>query len=235
MNDSNSGGGSSRSPGAGRQRDGASDFQQAVEKLEAALHQLVDTARDQLSDRATAFIEETTATLEREFGRGTGPDRPAAGRRRHGHGHRARDRATEDGIPSRSRRLYRDPGRAKIGGVCAGIARYYGIETWVVRCAAVTGLIFVPQFVFPAYWIAYFLMGLPPREPASGSNGRARDDHSSPAPELGSKLSPRRSLRNIQADLTQIELKLRRMETHVVSGQYELQKELNKIDEVGRG
>jgi phage shock protein C len=143
--------------------------------------------------------------------------------------------AAEDGIPSRSRRLYRDPGRAKIGGVCAGIAGYYGIETWVVRCAAVTGLIFVPQFVFPAYWVAYFLMGLPPREPASDGNGRARDDHSSPAPELGSKLSPRRSLRNIQADLTQIELKLRRMETHVVSGQYELQKELNKIDEGGRG
>ena len=146
-----------------------------------------------------------------------------------------RDSATADDIPSRSRRLYRDPVRAKIGGVCAGIARYYGIETWVVRCAAVTGLIFVPQFVFPAYWIAYFLMDMPPRDTAPGNNGRGRDDHSSPAPELGSKLSPRRSLRNIQADLTQIELKLRRMETHVVSGQYELQKELNKIDGGVRG
>ncbi len=118
--------------------------------------------------------------------------------------------------------------------MCAGIARYYGIETWVVRCAAVTGLIFVPQFVFPAYWIAYFLMDLPPRESAPDDRRPGRDDHSSPAPELGTNLSPRRSLRNIQADLTQIELKLRRMETHVVSGQYELQKELNKFDEAGR-
>ncbi len=166
MNDSNAGGGSSRTPGAGSRRAESSDFQQAVEKLEAALHQLVDSARDQLSDKATAFIEETTITLEREFGRGTRSDRPAGGRRRQHHRHRARDRAVDDIIPSRSRRLYRDPVRAKIGGVCAGIARYYGIETWVVRCAAVTGLIFVPQFVFPAYWIAYFLMDLPPRESA---------------------------------------------------------------------
>lgn len=235
MNDSNSGGGSSGSTGPGSRRGGSSEFQQAVEKLEAAVHELVDTAKDQLSDRATAFIEETTRTLEREFGRNAGAERPAAEGRRHHRRHRARLGGASSSIPSRSRRLYRDPQRAKIGGVCAGIARYYGIETWVVRCAAVTGLIFVPQFVFPAYWIAYFLMDLPPRESAPDDRRPGRDDHSSPAPELGTNLSPRRSLRNIQADLTQIELKLRRMETHVVSGQYELQKELNKIDEAGRG
>ncbi len=235
MNDSNAGGGSSGSTGPGSRRTGSSEFQEAVERLEAAVHQLVDTAKDQLSDRATAFIEETTVTLEREFGRNSGSERSARGTRRRHDGHRARHRGSSNGVLSRSRRLYRDPERAKIGGVCAGIARYYGIETWVVRCAAVTGLIFVPQFVFPAYWIAYFLMDLPPREPASGDSRSTWDDHSSPAPELGAKLSPRRSLRNIQADLTQIELKLRRMESHVVSGQYELQKELNKIDGGGSG
>ena len=56
-------------------------------------------------------------------------------------------------------------------------------------------------------------------------------DHTSPAPELGLKLAPRRSLRNVQADLDQAELRLRRMESHVTSGQYELQKELHKIDD----
>jgi phage shock protein C len=235
MNDSNADGGSSGSSGAGSRRAESSEFQQAVDKLEAAVHELLDSAKGQFSDRATAFIEETTRTLEREFGRSAGSERSEGGTRRHHHRHRSRHRRIDNGIPSRSRRLYRDPERAKIGGVCAGIARYYGIETWVVRCAAVTGLIFVPQIVFLAYWIAYFVMGLPPRESAPGNEWQSRDDHSSPAPELGAKLSPRRSLRNIQADLTQIELKLRRMETHVVSGQYELQKELNKIDEGGRG
>ena len=44
------------------------------------------------------------------------------------------------------------------------------------------------------------------------------------------QISPRRNLRDAQADLDQLELKLRRMETHVTSGQYELQRELNRID-----
>ena len=34
----------------------------------------------------------------------------------------------------------------------------------------------------------------------------------------------------MQYAMDQIELKLRRMETHVTSGQYELQRELKKLD-----
>jgi phage shock protein C len=140
-------------------------------------------------------------------------------------------------LPPRTRRLYRDPRRGKIGGVCAGIAAYYGVEPWVVRCIAVTGLLFFPSIVFPAYWIAYFLMDRPPADdgvPRRGSRGeggaRYPSNHSSPAPEFGSRLSPRNSLRDVQADLAEAELRLRRMERHVTSGQYELRRELNKID-----
>lgn len=215
----------SRDPGRRAKR---SEFQQAVERLEKAVHDLVGSATNEFSDRATAFLNETTSKLEREFSRDD--NRPVAAARRM----RARRRArrSNDRRP-RSRRLYRDPAHAKIGGVCAGIANYYGMETWVIRCMAVTGLCFLGQIVFPAYWIAYFVMEKPPK----GQNAkRSRDrsepiDHSSPAPELGMRLSPRRSLRNVQADLSETELRLRRMETHVTSGQYELQKELNKIDQ----
>ena len=42
--------------------------------------------------------------------------------------------------------------------------------------------------------------------------------------------NPRRNLRNVQADLQEVELRLRRMETHVTSGQYELQRELHRIE-----
>jgi hypothetical protein len=34
----------------------------------------------------------------------------------------------------------------------------------------------------------------------------------------------------VKADLTEVELRLRRMETHVTSGRYELQRELHRID-----
>ena len=157
-----------------------------------------------------------------------------------------------------SRELMRDPERGKIGGVCAGLANYFGVETWVVRLIAVTGLIFLPSVVFPAYWIAFFVMDKP------GSRRRRQRDHSrggqsfpnekqdmqtafehwdgrpprrrnsrrdaSPAPELGHRLSPRRSLRHVRADFDQIELRLRRIETHITSGRYELQRELSRIE-----
>ncbi len=212
-----------------------SDFQSAVERLEKAVDNLVGTARDQLSDKATAFIDETTTRLEMEVNR----RRDGGARRSPGFpgadpqaGRHARSQIPP--VSARTRKLYRDPQRRWIGGVCAGIGAYYGVEPWVVRCIAVTGLLFMGSIVFPAYLIAWFLMEKPP-----AGNGEARrrrhrhhhqHNHSSPAPELGSQLSPRNSLRDVQADLEEAELRLRRMESHVTSGQFELHRELNKID-----
>jgi phage shock protein C len=226
MSDAGSG-----SPRGGRRDGGArsGDFQSSVSRLERAVNELVTTARDQFSERATTVIEETTRRLERELDRrqvGTGASTSEEGTLHSYNRGYGRQRPL-------ARKLYRDPGRTKIGGVCAGIARYYGVDAWVVRCIAITGLLFFPTIVFPAYWIAYFVMDKPPKpngDPDRGRGRHGRHDHRSPAPELGPRLSPRYSLRNVQADLTEVELRLRRMETHVTSGQYELQRELNKID-----
>lgn len=208
----------SREGASARGRDGpeqprSGDFQESVARLERAVDDLVGTARSRFSDRATSFIDETTERLERELGR---------------RGHRPGTGERLDPMP---RKLYRDPARERIVGVCAGIARYYGVEPWVVRCVAVTGLLFFPTIIFPAYWIAYFVMDKPPKNDAEpGRDRQRRYAHSSPTPELGPRRSPRDSLRNVQADLAEAELRLRRMETHVTSGQYELQRELNRID-----
>ena len=212
----------------------SSEFQQAVERLETAVHMLVSSAKDQFSDRATAFLDETTTRLEREFNRGdSAASDPGSARERIRTRRRNRHRRSATGMARRSRRLYRDPSRQKIAGVCAGIANYYGVESWVVRCVAVTGMLFLPSIVFPAYWIMYFVMDKPRKGGTESDNRIERHDHSSPTPELGARLSPRRSLRNAQVDLAEVELRLRRMESHVTSGQYELQRELNKIDEGG--
>lgn len=243
-------------------REQRGEFQQAVERLEKAVQDLVGSATSEFSERATSFIDETTSKLEREFGGKAWRDSGRADDGLYGDG--SDDELYDDGSDEgsyddgsraaqrmrtrrraryrsrwwyRSRRLYRDPANAKICGVCAGIANYYGMEHWVVRCLAVTGLIFASQIVFPAYWIAYFVMAKPPKgseSKKSRNQKNGRTDHSSPAPEFGTKLSPRRSLRNVQADLAEAELRLRRMESHVTSDQYELQKELNKIDDPPR-
>ena len=217
----------------------ANDIQDSVSRLERAVDELVTTARREFSDRATSLLDDTSRRLEKELERRQGrvSDTPEREYELEREPHRE-PRERFDTVP---RHLYRDPTREKIGGVCAGIARYYGVEPWVVRCVAVTGLLFFPTIVFPAYWIAYFVMDKPPSldgEPRRRRGRRrprceerhGRHDHRSPAPELGPRYSPRYSLRNVQADLMEVELRLRRMETHVTSGQYELQRELNKID-----
>jgi phage shock protein C len=135
----------------------------------------------------------------------------------------------------RTSRLYRDTRNQRISGVCAGIARYFGVEVWVVRCIAITGLIFMSQIVIPAYIIARIVLPPAPNGEtvavAASDDGAAdTSDHTAALPELGLRLSPRHSLRNVQSVLDQLELKLRLMESHVTSGQYELQRELRKID-----
>ena len=54
-----------------------------------------------------------------------------------------------------SRRLYRDPDNSAIGGVCAGLAAYFGIEIWLMRLLwviflFVTGVLFI---VYIVLWI----------------------------------------------------------------------------------
>lgn len=118
---------------------------------------------------------------------------------------------------------------AKIAGVCSGIAEYYGAEPWIARCIALTGLIFMTSVVFMGYWILYFVMDDPPDEEAEPPPAPDDRHHSAEAPELGARLSPRRSLRTARAHLAQAELRLRRMEHHVTSGQYDLHREFNRI------
>lgn len=129
----------------------------------------------------------------------------------------------------RSSRLYRDPDHAKIGGVCAGLANYYGMETWVVRCIAVTGLLFLGQIVFPAYWIAYFVMDTP-QKAQQRREPQTRKRRNRQVTPTSREVAPGQTLRNVELDLNQAELRLRRIESHVTSGHYELQKELNRID-----
>ena len=219
------------------------DFQRSVDRLERAVQGFVSAANDQVSNRAAGFIDDTAQRLERELrersqsrARSDAEDsrdekrRSRRHRRRH---YRDRSRMSASSPGYRTSKIYLDKRHQKIAGVCAGIARYFGVEIWVVRGIAITGLIFMASIVIPAYIIAAIVLPKAPDTDAIADAGTPTEraaDHTSPAPELGPRLSPRGSLRNVQADLDQLELKLRRMESHVTSGQFELQRELKRID-----
>ncbi|MCW8109625.1 PspC domain-containing protein [Alteromonas ponticola] len=63
---------------------------------------------------------------------------------------------------SNHKRVYRQMHNAVISGVCAGVARYFEVDTVWVRAAAVASLFFMPGISVIAYIAAVVL--LPRRE-----------------------------------------------------------------------
>ncbi|MGI9450354.1 MAG: envelope stress response membrane protein PspC [Geminicoccaceae bacterium] len=79
------------------------------------------------------------------------------------HHHHHYDQAGQtNGEPSPNpHRLYRSPDRV-LGGVCAGIAAYFGWRTGIVRLFAIIGLLsFTPAFIF-TYLAAWWFLPLRP-------------------------------------------------------------------------
>jgi phage shock protein PspC (stress-responsive transcriptional regulator) len=246
------------------------DFSQAMGRLEKAVQDLVTVTTGELGERATSVINETSKRLEAELRlkRATGDDLDTdevhVSRRRK---HRQRHRFSDD-VEGHYSTLYIDKNDEKVAGVCSAFARYFGVESWVVRMGALTGLIFIPTIVFPGYWISYFVIqkkssSKPKRVRSSRRSRRRRRQEATEeakaavseayeaehAEEYAEESTPRatqkqkqprrdkpqpsRDLRHVTTDLTQVELKLRRIESFVTSNQYELHKELHKIDNEG--
>ncbi|MCP5183645.1 MAG: PspC domain-containing protein [Pseudomonadales bacterium] len=230
--------GNARDTGSGRSRDSdrdarRSEMQAALDRLERAVEGLASTARVELSQRATRFIDETTARLEDELASRRGRDRSRRDARRQA---RREARAIRYARTPRGVGPYKDRRRRKISGVCAGLATYFGMDTWLVRGIAISGALFFPGLVIPAYIITAFVLDDMPRddagEPVIGvaqvqaaeRRDRSRNEGQVPA---------QRNFRDTQALMSQAELRLRRMEAHVTSGRYELQKELGRLETGG--
>lgn len=145
----------------------------------------------------------------------------------------------------RSGNLYRDKRKGKICGVCAGSADYLGMETWQVRLIAVMGLIFIPSVAITVYFITYFLMDDKPyyrqvtdrfdddkeyynEEPRPVRRSRRTRKNEQPE-DASTEVSNKEAMRKAKAKFSDIEDRLRTMETHVTSSTFELQRELKKI------
>ncbi|MDE0179287.1 MAG: PspC domain-containing protein [Gammaproteobacteria bacterium] len=200
------------------ERDASSDdrIQEAVARIERAARDLSASA----TDRAADYIEGVADRISHDAG----------ARRERGRAHSW----PWSGQP-RTPRLARDRENGKLLGVCAGIANYYGLETWVVRLIALTGLVFLTSVTLVGYFVAALLMDpsplhknklrlRPPRRTRRKRRHRNNESH-----EAYSSI-PRQRLRDVRADFDQMELKLRRMETHVTSGHYELHRELAELE-----
>ena len=206
-----------------------SHVRRAVSRLEDAIDELVASA----GDSAAGHIERAAERVRHQMAL----RRSAGERPKHRPRYRPRRRREPAWLWSdepRSAKLYRDKKAGKLFGVCAGIARYYGIEPWIVRLFVITGVIFSNGIVLLVYLAAGVVLDAEPAGEKASSDREAdaadgKDDASRPPPPRYATPSPRQQLRVVDAEFDEMELRLRRMETHVTSGRYELQREFGRI------
>ena len=125
----------------------------------------------------------------------------------------------------RPRRLYRDTNRGIFGGVCAGIAKYFGVEPWVIRLGyiafAILGQVLIPIIIY----IVLVMILRPENQPYDDwEYDPADSDADSDSPYSAIRTSPKLGMRVVAADVRELELRLRRLETYVTSPKYNLDK-----------
>ncbi|MBL0521523.1 envelope stress response membrane protein PspC [Aeromonas enteropelogenes] len=126
------------------------------------------------------------------------------------------------------RNLYRDPRQGKIAGVCAGLADYFGVETWIVRLLAISGLIFAGFITFTAYMAAWFLLDKKPvtlyeQEEETFAEVRMK------ARSWQAGITPHQALGRINRELDALEPRLQQIEKLVTSKEFTLQREFRKL------
>ncbi|MBB1361618.1 MULTISPECIES: envelope stress response membrane protein PspC [unclassified Shewanella] len=130
-------------------------------------------------------------------------------------------------VPSNGRTLYRNPKNGKVAGVCSGIADYFNFETWLVRVIAVsifllggTGIVFV---VYIALWM---ILDIKPQ------NLDNKENHKDI--EIKKKIwqagePAKQALFDVNRQFNGLELRLRRLEEHVTSDNFDLKRQINSL------
>jgi len=140
--------------------------------------------------------------------------------------------------------LYRDAEQGKIAGVCAGIADYFGWETWLVRILVVSMVLFGMPFLILGYVAAWFILDKSPEQNNknkfhSGKNVYREDtnfngDVSNESIKVKARIwqsgePPKQALHDIRRKFRSLERKLQAMEQYVTSAEFTVSREINKL------
>lgn len=146
------------------------------------------------------------------------------------------------------KQLQRDSQNGKIAGVCAGIANYFGIETWLVRIATVAAMLLLAGPFIPVFYIAaWFILDKKQPEPRHSVHAQ-QQFHGKPGvkgwhndiDEADKKVAvkakvwqagepPKQAFYDIKQQFMRTEARLRKVETYVTSSEFQLNREINKL------
>lgn len=140
--------------------------------------------------------------------------------------------------------LYRNPSRGKIAGVCAGIADYFGWETWLVRILVVSGVLFGMPFLIFGYVAAWFILDKNPNS-ANNPKGKVNHSHYKSTIDTDEEVTnesikvkariwqsgepPKQAFHDIRRKFKTLEHKLQSLEKYVTSPEFTVSREINKL------
>lgn len=157
-------------------------------------------------------------------------------------------------MTSKSRgELYRNTSQGKLAGVCAGIADYFGWESWLVRILVVSGVLLGMEWIIFIYIAAWFILDKKPANVgnankgnfAQGSNSQSRkttdshyanveDDITNESIKVKSRIwqagePPKQAFHDIRRKFQTLELELQVIERYVTSPEFTVSREINKL------
>ncbi len=118
----------------------------------------------------------------------------------------------------RENRFYRSSDKAILGGVCAGIAEYFGFNLTATRFLCFLGFLFAMPMMVLAYIGAVLLI---PARPSPRKNPEFRRSVRS---------APRQTMSDIRGRFKSLDRRLARLERHVTSSRYQLDKEFKNLE-----
>lgn len=119
-------------------------------------------------------------------------------------------------------RLYRNPQRGLLGGVCAGVAEYFGVQPALVRLAVLVGMLFFAPPLMIAYVIAVIALPIRPaelyRNPEEEAFWRTVSN------------KPDRTLAGLTQRFRDFEKRITGAEAYVASKEFELNRAIRDLD-----
>ena len=124
-----------------------------------------------------------------------------------------------DSVPRR--RFYRDKRKGMIGGVCAGLADYFGFNLRATRILAVISLFVAGVGALLAYFGTVFLVPAKPEE--------IREPEYDPAFRKALRANPSATMSEVDRRFKKLDSRLARLERYVTSPRFDLDQEFKKL------
>ena len=119
-----------------------------------------------------------------------------------------------------TRRFFRDPKHGIFGGVCAGIANYFGFDVTAVRLITFFSMLFF-QSLIVAYILLVFIVPRQPNVPERTIAERAFD--------RAMRRAPKATFAEVRYRFREMEARLQKMERYVTSKRFQLDREFENL------